>query len=230
MAILQLADVYEALSKVFKTYIGRKIELVFNLFDSIFFDSSFRIQGCKCEQLMRYLNCQHQFLRCRSGVMYLPVTRLHYARIYDLLHGDDHHGQKYHLFIIIIYHFSYFYTTRSLYVCLRSDLLLKDVIIVDDTQTAFGKYKTLSLHRYQGDAAKSANWKGATACIPACILHARSSRNGNLWRSWKRRNSAEERIRKQRSNDHLFSIKIQSLHKFSRQKMVAKLKHKADNL
>ena len=68
MAILQLADVYEALSKVFKTYIGRKIELVFNLFDSIFFDSSFRIQGCNCEQLMRYLNCQHQFLRCRIAL------------------------------------------------------------------------------------------------------------------------------------------------------------------
>ena len=51
-------------SKVSKTYIGRKIELVFNLFDTIFFDSSFRIQGCKCEQLMRYLNFRHQFLRC----------------------------------------------------------------------------------------------------------------------------------------------------------------------
>ena len=64
MAILQMVDAYEELSKVYKTYIGRKIELVFNLFDSIFFDSSFQIQGCKCEQLMRYLNFQHQFLRC----------------------------------------------------------------------------------------------------------------------------------------------------------------------
>ena len=68
MAILQLADAYEELSEVYKTYIGRKIELVFNLFDSIFFDSSFRIQGCKCEQLMRYLNFQHQFLRCLGEI------------------------------------------------------------------------------------------------------------------------------------------------------------------
>ena len=64
MAILQLADAYEELLKVSKTYIGRKIELVFNLFDRIFFDSSFRIQGCKCQEAMRYLNFQHQFLRC----------------------------------------------------------------------------------------------------------------------------------------------------------------------
>ena len=74
MAILQLEDVYEALSKVSKTYIGRKIELVFNLFDNIFFDNSFRIEGCKCEQLMRYLNFQHQFPRCRHSVDWKRMT------------------------------------------------------------------------------------------------------------------------------------------------------------
>ena len=80
MAILKLADAYEELSKVSKTYIGGKIELVFNLFDSIFFDSSFGIQGCKCEQLMRYLNFQHQFLWCRlTGISEKPAREITFS-------------------------------------------------------------------------------------------------------------------------------------------------------